>query len=117
MVGTASAAATPAARMGQLFIPEDPMSDLLAALFAEQATGPGDENRDHDDEGVGVAKVGRDVAGAEGFDESKKQSANHRAGQIAETADHADHESFQTETSPHGRLGEENRRHQETGDP
>src|SRR5580692_2138979 len=105
MAGTAKAAATLTASSGQIFI-----SDLFAALLAEQAAGPGDENGDHDNEGVGVAKVGRDVAGTESFDEAEKQSADHRARQVTEAADHTDDESFQAETSSHGRLGEENRR-------
>src|SRR3984957_19528319 len=116
MAGTAKAAITPAATMGQLLIPEVFISDLFAALLAEQAAGPRDKDGDHDDEGVGVAEVGRDVAGTEGFDEAKKQTADHRARQIAEAADDADDESFQAETSPHGRFGEENRRDQQSRD-
>ena len=37
--------------------------------------------------------------------------------QIAKTADHADDESFETETPAHGRFGEENRRYQQPCDP
>src|ERR1700732_4629609 len=110
MAGIANAAATAAARMGQPLIRDVFISDLFAALLAKQAARPGDQNGDHDNEGVGVAKVGRDVAGAESLDEAEKQAADHRARQIAEAADHADDESFQTETSSHGRLGEETRR-------
>src|SRR6202171_4279019 len=112
MTGTAKATAALSATMGQLFI-----SHLLAALLAEQAALPGDKNCDHDNEGIGIAEVGRDVSRAEGFDQPKKQSANHRAWQIAKTADHADDESLETETAAHGRLSQENRRHQQPGGP
>src|SRR5580700_3552302 len=84
-------------------------SDLLAALLTEQAAWPRNENGDHDDEGVGVAEVRRDVAGAERLDEPEKQPANHRTRQIAEAADDADDKSFQAEASTHGRLREKNR--------
>src|ERR1700735_5175632 len=87
-------------------------SDLLAALLTEQAARPGNENGDHDDEGVGVTEIRRDVAGAERLDEPEKQPANHRARQVAEAADDADDKTLQTEASAHGRLGEKNRRHQ-----
>src|ERR1700730_13675997 len=100
------------ARMGQLFI-----SDLLAALLAEQAARPGDQNGDHDNKSVGVAKVRRDVSRAEGLDQAKEQSANDGARQIAKSADHADHESLEAETAAHGRFGEEDRRYQQPRDP
>src|SRR5882724_11443162 len=90
-------------------------SHLLAAFLAEQAARPGDENADHDNEGIGVPEVRRDVAGAEGFDQPQEQAADHRAGEIAEAADHADHESLQAEAAPHRRFGEENRRHEQSG--
>src|SRR5258708_12726399 len=106
MAGIASATKATSAIVALLFT-----SDLLAGLLAEQAARPGDEKADHDDEGIGVAEVRRDIAGAEGLDQAEEHAADDGAGQVAEAADHAHHESFQAQAAAHGRFGQEDRRH------
>src|ERR1700733_14189758 len=90
-------------------------SDLLAGLLTEQAARPGNENGDHDDEGISVAEIRRDITGAERLDESQKQSADHGTRQIAEAADDADDKALKTEAAAHGRLRQKNRGHQKPG--
>src|SRR3954453_12449757 len=92
-------------------------SDLLAAFLAEQAARPCGKKDDHDDEGIGVAEVRRNVTSAKRLYETEKHPADDSARQIAESADHTHHKSFQPQTSAHRRFSQEDRRHQKSGYP
>jgi len=74
-------------------------SQTFSLLFSPTGHGAGDENGDHDNKGVGVAKHWTRCSARESLDQAEEQSQSHRTRQITKTTDHADDESS-GETSP-----------------
>src|SRR3954468_7014959 len=71
--------------------------------LAEQPRGPQREHDDQHDEGEDVAVLApqdaagddADVAGTDGLDEAQEDAAHHRAGQVADAAEHCGGERLQ----------------------
>src|SRR5690242_1106921 len=74
--------------------------DLFRLVLAQQATGPDHEDEDDERERDGVAKLGH-LEAHDAVDDAEQQSANDRAGQAGQPADHRRGEGLERDVAHH----------------
>src|ERR1019366_701300 len=112
-----------ACALANIFIPRCPprasrfapsASSSVSYPLPEQTGGPEHQHRDQHQKGEHVLVIAAediigqiaDIACGEGFDDAKQNAAQHRARQIADSAQHGGRERFQAQERTHAVVGD-----------